>query len=136
MFINKPIYLDLSNGPFNNPTTYNIFNHFRSDNYYDICSNHNCFRHKYAYRNSIFFFLLISILFDPIRGTKHFYKMILLALIDISGTCIDGIQNGKETGIDCGGDCPACGKTSFYNISPYLIFVVMFGKYWAFIIWY
>ncbi|MEL6636741.1 MAG: hypothetical protein AAFW73_22095 [Bacteroidota bacterium] len=23
-------------------------------------------------------------------------------------TCSDGIQNGDETGIDCGGDCPAC----------------------------
>jgi uncharacterized protein YjdB len=25
-----------------------------------------------------------------------------------SGTCTDGIQNGTETGIDCGGSCPAC----------------------------
>ena len=25
-------------------------------------------------------------------------------------TCDDGIQNQKETGIDCGGPCPACGK--------------------------
>lgn len=24
-------------------------------------------------------------------------------------TCNDGIQNGTETGIDCGGSCPACG---------------------------
>ena len=24
-------------------------------------------------------------------------------------TCTDGIQNGQETGIDCGGpDCPSC----------------------------
>ncbi|MBK8279563.1 MAG: hypothetical protein IPK94_05280 [Saprospiraceae bacterium] len=23
-------------------------------------------------------------------------------------TCNDGIQNGKETGIDCGGDCAPC----------------------------
>lgn len=23
-------------------------------------------------------------------------------------TCDDGVQNGDETGIDCGGDCPAC----------------------------
>lgn len=24
------------------------------------------------------------------------------------GTCTDGIKNGTETGIDCGGSCPAC----------------------------
>ncbi len=23
-------------------------------------------------------------------------------------TCSDGVQNGNETGVDCGGDCPAC----------------------------
>lgn len=23
-------------------------------------------------------------------------------------TCTDGVQNGNETGVDCGGDCPAC----------------------------
>jgi len=23
-------------------------------------------------------------------------------------TCVDGIQNGNETGVDCGGDCPPC----------------------------
>ncbi len=27
-------------------------------------------------------------------------------------TCTDGIQNGTETGIDCGGTCPACGVGS------------------------
>ncbi len=26
-------------------------------------------------------------------------------------SCIDGIQNGNETGIDCGGDCPDCPPT-------------------------
>lgn len=25
-----------------------------------------------------------------------------------STSCLDGIQNGNETGIDCGGNCPAC----------------------------
>jgi len=25
-------------------------------------------------------------------------------------TCSDGIQNGNETGVDCGGSCPACGS--------------------------
>jgi len=24
-------------------------------------------------------------------------------------TCTDGVQNGNETGVDCGGSCPACG---------------------------
>ncbi len=27
---------------------------------------------------------------------------------DSTSTCIDGIQNGTELGIDCGGDCPPC----------------------------
>ncbi|MFA5175854.1 MAG: DUF4114 domain-containing protein [Candidatus Nanoarchaeia archaeon] len=27
---------------------------------------------------------------------------------DCEPTCIDGIQNGDETGIDCGGSCPKC----------------------------
>ncbi len=26
-----------------------------------------------------------------------------------ASTCSDGIQNGTETGVDCGGSCPACG---------------------------
>lgn len=26
----------------------------------------------------------------------------------VTTTCSDGIQNGQETGIDCGGSCPAC----------------------------
>ena len=27
-------------------------------------------------------------------------------------TCSDGIQNGTETGIDCGGDCQPCADLS------------------------
>ena len=27
-------------------------------------------------------------------------------------TCEDGIQNQNETGIDCGGPCPACGSNN------------------------
>lgn len=27
---------------------------------------------------------------------------------DASGTCTDGIMNGDETGLDCGGSCPPC----------------------------
>ena len=29
-------------------------------------------------------------------------------VIDASPTCDDGIQNGNETGVDCGGDCDPC----------------------------
>lgn len=29
-----------------------------------------------------------------------------------SGDCTNGIQDGKETGIDCGGECPKCITTS------------------------
>lgn len=44
-------------------------------------------------------------------------------------TCTDGIQNGEETGVDCGGpDCPACevgiqGKwqSSGTNVAPLLV---------------
>lgn len=31
------------------------------------------------------------------------------------GSCIDGRMNGSETGVDCGGTCPACPK---YQINP------------------
>lgn len=42
-----------------------------------------------------------------------------------SGTCIDGIQNQGETGIDCGGPCEACligahGKWKSYPVAPIL----------------
>lgn len=29
-------------------------------------------------------------------------------VVDLACRCSDGIQNGNETGIDCGGDCPTC----------------------------
>ncbi|MEX0998312.1 MAG: DUF4331 family protein [Flavobacteriaceae bacterium] len=29
-------------------------------------------------------------------------------IIDPDATCVDGIQNGDETGIDCGGGCESC----------------------------
>ena len=32
-----------------------------------------------------------------------------------SPTCSDGIQNGDETGVDCGGSCPACETPPFGN---------------------
>ncbi len=31
-------------------------------------------------------------------------------------TCTDGIQNGNETGLDCGGSCPPCSVTCFDGI--------------------
>lgn len=39
--------------------------------------------------------------------------------LDISNptpTCFDGIQNGTETGVDCGGTCPPCGAGGCSNI--------------------
>ena len=33
----------------------------------------------------------------------------------VVATCNDGIQNGNETGVDCGGNCPSC-ATCFDNI--------------------
>ena len=32
------------------------------------------------------------------------------------GTCTDGLKNGGETGIDCGGRCNACLGKHFYNL--------------------
>jgi len=32
-------------------------------------------------------------------------------------TCFDGIMNGDETGVDCGGgDCPSCGGRPRWNM--------------------
>jgi uncharacterized protein (TIGR02145 family) len=44
----------------------------------------------------LFFFLLVSVLILTSCGE------------DEDATCNDGIQNGTETGVDCGGTCPAC----------------------------
>lgn len=35
---------------------------------------------------------------------------------NVCPTCSDGIQNGSETGIDCGGSCPACAGNCFNGI--------------------
>lgn len=43
--------------------------------------------------------------------------MISLLPLFILGTCIDGIQNGKEDAVDCGGACPACGKLVYFYSS-------------------
>jgi hypothetical protein len=39
--------------------------------------------------------------------TKNY---ILTQAVSTAPTCNDGIQNGNETGVDCGGSCPACGS--------------------------
>ena len=31
----------------------------------------------------------------------------------VLATCSDGKRNQDETGVDCGGVCPACGKTKY-----------------------
>jgi hypothetical protein len=35
-----------------------------------------------------------------------------------SASCSDGIKNGSETGVDCGGSCPACALTCQSNALP------------------
>jgi len=45
---------------------------------------------------------------------KRLLPILGLALLMFScqqTDCTDGIQNGNETGIDCGGDCPPCSTT-------------------------
>ena len=36
-----------------------------------------------------------------------------------SPTCDDGVQNGEETGVDCGGSCPACSGSSCVTSGSY-----------------
>jgi len=38
-------------------------------------------------------------------------------------TCSDGIQNQDETGIDCGGVCPACEVPVTYSLSNFILLV-------------
>lgn len=76
---------------------------------------------------------------------KRTYWLMLLAIAAVSlvavpscdkddddpvATCTDGIQNGQETGVDCGGpDCPACDEglqntqwqSSGTNVAPLLV---------------
>ena len=37
-------------------------------------------------------------------------KLHIFFPIQISVTCNDGIKNGDETGVDCGGSCSRCGR--------------------------
>ncbi len=43
------------------------------------------------------------------KDSIHNCKNILFINVTNCTTCNDGIQNGDETGIDCGGSCPPCG---------------------------
>lgn len=73
--------------------------------------------YKYSY---VFFALLAVLCFascgdeDPVASCNDGIKNGTETGIDCGGdcipcaTCVDGIQNGNEEGVDCGGDCPAC----------------------------
>ena len=39
--------------------------------------------------------------------------------INTTVSCSDGVQNGTETGVDCGGNCTSCGCTSSINPVSY-----------------
>lgn len=51
---------------------------------------------------------------DPMNCFKSTFTCALFLVLfscentGSSGTCVDGIQNGNEAGVDCGGDCPPC----------------------------
>jgi len=42
--------------------------------------------------------------------TATLQKILTLSSNGTCATCSDGIKNGNETGIDCGGSCPPCGS--------------------------
>ncbi|PLX03049.1 MAG: hypothetical protein C0594_11135, partial [Marinilabiliales bacterium] len=50
-----------------------------------------------------------------------------LTLTQVAPTCTDGIQNQGETGVDCGGPCPACGVGDDCN-SPEVISSLPFSS--------
>lgn len=51
------------------------------------------------------------VLFDMGAATG-FVFLDNVSLMEVTATCSDGIQNGSETGVDCGGpDCPPCAAT-------------------------
>jgi len=45
---------------------------------------------------------------DFVNAPMLSVKCILAHENAASGTCTDGIMNGEETGVDCGGSCPPC----------------------------
>ena len=42
------------------------------------------------------------------------FTTLFLSCQDDNETCSDGVQNGTETGVDCGGDCVPCASTDYY----------------------
>lgn len=54
-----------------------------------------------------------GVLFEFFYDGSNFYTDEIVNVNSISApTCWDGVQNGDETGVDCGGSCPdACGPT-------------------------
>lgn len=45
--------------------------------------------------------------------------MVTITMLSCSSPdCTNGIQDGTETGIDCGGDCPPCPTTTTTLVSP------------------
>ena len=41
-------------------------------------------------------------------STSEWSPVVVFTAGSTTSTCTDGIQNGNETGVDCGGSCPAC----------------------------
>ena len=66
-----------------------------------------------------------SLVFDPIVRTTWLAAFLLASCgrgaflpagEDDAPRCSDGVQNGDETDIDCGGSCPPCGSGSSCSI--------------------
>lgn len=49
---------------------------------------------------------------DFLGNTRSVYDVGALEYGASAPSCIDGVQNGDETGVDCGGSCPACSTTT------------------------
>lgn len=45
---------------------------------------------------------------SPISQTMYFDELAIYEVIESAPSCTDGVQNGDETGVDCGGSCSAC----------------------------
>jgi len=71
-------------------------------------------------------YVVVIILFFSILGFLIIYPKLVKA-----PTCVDGIQNGNETGIDCGGSCPnAClDQTQAVSVLWARTFEVVPGRY-------
>ncbi|WP_298781887.1 S8 family serine peptidase, partial [uncultured Polaribacter sp.] len=45
-------------------------------------------------------------------GSQNFSLIVSGITINTNSSCTDGIQNGSETGVDCGGDCAPCNTST------------------------